>query len=105
LKEKDPEQLRAAVELPDIITEAELYIIIESFGRVVDTVQQICIQETVGVNILFEINCKYTTQKLYILFSSFIGNNTKTKYRRYWEQLLYYIYCCSGESGAIQQVV
>jgi hypothetical protein len=38
LKEKDPEQLQAAVELPDIITKTELYIIIESFGQVVDTV-------------------------------------------------------------------
>jgi hypothetical protein len=59
LKEKDPEQLQVAVELPDIITEAELYIIIKSFGQVVDTVQQICIQETVRINILFKINYKY----------------------------------------------
>jgi hypothetical protein len=83
LKKKNPEQLQAAVELPDIITETELYIIIKSFGQVVDTVQQIYIQETVRINILFKINYKYTTQKLYILFSSFIGNNTKTKYCRY----------------------
>lgn len=32
LKGKDPERLRAAVEPPDPITEAELHIIIKSFG-------------------------------------------------------------------------
>jgi hypothetical protein len=36
LKEKDLERLRAAVEPPDIITEAKLHVIIESLGQVVD---------------------------------------------------------------------
>jgi hypothetical protein len=37
LKEKNPNQLRASIEPPNPSKEAELQVIIESFGRVVDT--------------------------------------------------------------------
>ena len=61
LKEKDLEQLQAAIKLPNATTKAKLHIIVKSFGQVVNTVQQIAVQETVGVNALFKINCKHAT--------------------------------------------
>ena len=61
LKDKDLERLRAAVEPADKIQEPELHVIIESFGRVVETAQRIAVRETVGINALFEINCKCAT--------------------------------------------
>ena len=70
LKDKDPERLRAAVEPPDPSTEAELHVIIESFGRVVSTAQRIAVRETVGINALFEINRKCATKKPAMPFSS-----------------------------------
>jgi hypothetical protein len=92
LKGKDPERLRATIEPPDATQEPELKVIIESFGRVVGTAQRIAVQETVGINALFEINKNCATRKPAMPFSSFMGNDTLTKYRRYWEQLLCYIY-------------
>ena len=58
LKDKNPDQLRAAIEPPDPSKEAELQVIIESFGRVVDTAQRIAVPEVVGINALFEVNRK-----------------------------------------------
>jgi hypothetical protein len=37
LKDKNPDQLRAAIEPPDASEEPELQVIIESFSRVVET--------------------------------------------------------------------
>jgi hypothetical protein len=99
LKEKDPERLRAAVEPPDVVTEAELHVIIESLGRVVDTAQHIAVRETVGINALFEINRKYATQKPRMPYSSFMGDDTKVKYRGYWAQLLCYLYRMQEEEA------
>ena len=61
MKEKNPDQLRAAIEPPDASKEAELQVIIESFGRVVETAQSIAIPEVVGINALFEVNRKIAT--------------------------------------------
>jgi hypothetical protein len=92
LKEKNLERLRAAIKLPDASEEAELQAIIKSFGRVVDVVQRIAVLEVVGINALFEVNRKITTQKPAMPFSSFIGEDTLKKYRGFWEQLLCYMY-------------
>lgn len=92
LKEKDPKRLRAAIEPPDASEEPELQVIIESFGRVVDTAQRIARPETVGINALFEVNRKVMTQKPAMPFSSAMGEDTMKKYRGFWEQLLCYLY-------------
>lgn len=92
LKEKDPDRLRAAVEPADAKEEPELHVIIESFRRVVDAAQRNTVRETVGINALFEINRKCVTKKPSMPFSSFMGDDTLTKYRGYWEQLLCYVY-------------
>lgn len=76
LQGKDPEQLRAAIEPPNATKEAELHVIIESFGRFVDAAKRIAVQETVGINALFEINRKIITKIPIMLFSSFIGEDT-----------------------------
>jgi Orsellinic acid/F9775 biosynthesis cluster protein D len=92
LKEKNLNQLRAAVELVNAIKEPELQAIIESFGRVVNTAQRIAVPETVRINALFEVNRKIATQKPAMPFSSFIGEDTLKKYHGFWEQLLCYLY-------------
>jgi hypothetical protein len=61
LKEKNPERLRAVIELLDASEEPELQAIIESFGRVVDVAQRITVPEVVGINALFEVNRKIMT--------------------------------------------
>ena len=92
LKEKNPERLRAAIEPSNASEEPELQAIIESFGRVVDVAQCIAVPEVVGINALFEVNRKITTQKPAMPFSSFMGEDTLKKYRGFWEQLLCYTY-------------
>ena len=61
LKEKNPKQLRAAIELLDASEEPKLQAIIKSFNWVVDTIQCIAILEVVGINTLFKVNCKIAT--------------------------------------------
>src|SRR5271170_4324576 len=92
VKGKNPDQLRAAVEPASAIEEPELQVIIESFRRVVDVAQSIARPEVVGINALFEVNRKITTQKPAMPFSSAMGEDTMKKYRGFWEQLLCYIY-------------
>jgi hypothetical protein len=92
LKDKNPDQLRAAIEPPNASEEPKLQVIIESFGRVVETARSIAIPEVVGINALFEVNRKIATQKPAMPFSSDIGDDTLKKYHGFWEQLLYYTY-------------
>ena len=61
MKEKDPEQLRAAIEPPDPNEEPELQVIIESFSQVVSKAQCIAVLERVGISTLFKVNRKTTT--------------------------------------------
>ena len=56
LKEKDPKRLREAIEPPDASEEPELQAIIKSFSRTVSIAQGIAVPETVGINVLFEVN-------------------------------------------------
>jgi hypothetical protein len=56
LKEKNPERLRAAVELVNTSKEPELQAIIKSFQQVVDIVQDIVRPEVIEINTLFKIN-------------------------------------------------
>jgi hypothetical protein len=81
LKDKNPDQLRAAVEPPNAIEEPELQAIINSFGQVISKAQCIAIPETVGINTLFKVNRKIATQKPAMLFNSSIGKDTLKKYR------------------------
>jgi hypothetical protein len=61
LKDKNPNQLRVAIEPPNASEEPKLQVIIKSFGRVVETTQSIAIPEVVGINTLFEVNRKIAT--------------------------------------------
>jgi hypothetical protein len=92
LKEKNPDQLRAAIEPPDASEEPELQAIIKSFGRVVNKAQYIAVPKVVGINALFEVNRKVATQKLAMPFSSDMGDDILKKYCGFWEQLLCYMY-------------
>jgi hypothetical protein len=83
LKEKNPDQLRAAIEPPDASEEPELQAIIKSFGRVVNKAQYIAVPKVVGINALFEVNRKVATQKLAMPFSSDMGDDTLKKYYRF----------------------
>jgi len=60
-----------------------LQAIIKSFRQVVDKVQYIATLEVVGINTLFKVNRKVIIQKLAILFSSKIGEDTLKKYYRF----------------------
>lgn len=92
LQEKNPDRLRAAIEPPNASEEPELQVIIESFGRVVDTAQRIARPDVVGIHALFEVNRKVMTQKPAMPFSSAMGEDTMKKYRGFWEQVLCYLY-------------
>jgi hypothetical protein len=61
LKEKNLDQLQAAVKPPNTSEEPELQVIIKSFGQVVDKAQHIAVPEVVGINTLFKVNRKITT--------------------------------------------
>jgi Orsellinic acid/F9775 biosynthesis cluster protein D len=92
LARKNPEKLKESIEPADAKEEPILHAIIESFRRVVDKAQQKGVRNVVGISALFEVNKKIATIKPKMPFSSYMGEDTKPKYRGYWEQVLCFMY-------------
>ena len=92
LESYDRTQLLTSIEPINVIKEAVLQGVQESFEQVFYAAQDTVIFGDVGRVVLFEVNRKEQGIKLRKLFDSVIEDRTVKKYKEVWRQIICYIF-------------
>jgi hypothetical protein len=91
LQDKDRDRLRTLIQPIDPEKEEELAIIHQSFDRVMDECQKHVVEEVVGEAALFRVNATEYGKKGENPFYMDLKEDTHSKYRAYWKQILSFI--------------